>query len=285
MAKNKLSDKSPFIPLLLFIILCILLVSVGIIKEIKKERVPISEPVVKERKTTVTKKPVPPPIKGKASIGIIIDDLGWSKDIAKEIERINRPITVALLPFAPYSKEIFQDIKDKRSIDMILHLPLEPRPPAQALEKGIITTDMNDSEINRKFQEALEYFYPGVKGVNNHQGSLFTSDEEKMRVLLKIIQSKSLFFVDSMTVRQSKGYIIAKEMGVKTAKRDVFLDNESDPQYIEGQIRELVETAKKEGKAIGIGHARKNTIAVLKKVLPEIEKEGVTIVPVTSLLE
>lgn len=70
-----------------------------------------------------------------------------------------------------------------------------------------------------------------------------------MRVLLKIIQSKSLFFVDSMTVRQSKGYIIAKEMGVKTAKRDVFLDNESDPQYIEGQIRELVETAKKRGES------------------------------------
>ncbi|HOL22839.1 MAG TPA: divergent polysaccharide deacetylase family protein [bacterium] len=285
MAKKRLSDDSPFLPLALFIVLCILITAVGIIREIKKEKVPVPVPPVKEEKPSVIKKAIPPYGKEKAQIGIIIDDLGWNKDIVKEIEKLNRPIAVSILPYAPYSKDVFNEFKRDDAIEILLHLPLEPRPPVQSLDKGVIKTEMSNEEINRQFYEALKDFYPGVKGINNHQGSLFTSDEEKMRILLGAIQSKGLFFVDSMTARQSRGYTLAKEMGIKTAKRDIFLDNQSDPKYIEGQIRELVETAKKQGKAIGIGHARKNTVAVLKDMLPEIEKEGVEIVPVSSLLE
>jgi len=282
MVKKNLSGNSPFLPLVLFIVLCILITAVGIIREIKKEKVPLSIP---PGKPSVTKKAVPPAVKGKVQIGIIIDDLGWNKDIVKEIEKINSPITVSILPYAPYSKDVFQEIKKNGSIEMLLHLPLEPRLPAHCFDRGLLKTDMSDEEITRQFYEDIKDFYPGVKGINNHEGSLFTSDEEKMRILLEAIQSKNLFFVDSMTARQSKGYILAKEMGMKTAKRDVFLDNQSDPQYIEGQIWELVETARKQGKAIGIGHARKNTIEVLKNILPEIEKEGVEVVPVSALLE
>ncbi|MCM8777101.1 MAG: divergent polysaccharide deacetylase family protein [Candidatus Omnitrophica bacterium] len=286
MVKKRLSENSPFLPLALFIVLCILITAVGILREIKKEKVPAPvPPVVKKEKPSVIKKAIPPYRKEKVQIGIIIDDLGWNKEIVEEIEKINRPITISILPYAPYSRDIFNKFKRNEMIEMLLHLPLEPRPPVQSLDKGVIKTEMSNDEINQQFYDALKNFYPGVKGVNNHQGSLFTSNEDKMRILLGAIQSKNLFFVDSMTARQSKGYILAKEMGIKTAKRDIFLDNRSDPQYIEGQVWELVEVAKKEGKAIGIGHARSTTIEVLKNILPEIEKEGIEIVPVSSLLE
>ncbi|MDD3725911.1 MAG: divergent polysaccharide deacetylase family protein, partial [Candidatus Ratteibacteria bacterium] len=279
MSNKRLSDNSPFLLLVLFIILCILITGIGIIKEIRKRKVPvIPVPRIEEERPPAPKKEVP--LAKKAQIGIIIDDLGWSKEIVKEIERLNRPITIAILPYAPYSKDIFQEVRNRQGIDVLLHLPLEPKPPAQSLDKGVIKTDMGEDEIKRQFYDALKDFYPGVKGVNNHEGSLFTSDEEKMQILLEAIQSKNLFFVDSMTARQSKGYLLAKEMGIKTAKRDIFLDNRPDPQYIEGQVRQLIETAKRQGRAIGIGHARKNTIAVLRDMLPEIEKEGVELVPV-----
>lgn len=286
MVNRKISDNSPFLPLVLFLILCILTAAVGIIREIKRKPVPVLPPPVEEKKPVIPEKVTPSPEKkGKGRIGIIIDDLGWSKEIVKEIERINRPITVAILPDAPYSKDIFREIKNNQSIEILLHLPMEPKPPAKLSGDIVLRTDMSEDEIKREFYDALKDFYPGVKGINNHEGSLFTSDKEKMRILLEGIQSKGLFFVDSMTSRQSKGYLLAKEMGIKTAKRDIFLDNQSDPQYIEGQLRELIKVAKEQGKAIAIGHARKNTIKVLKETLPEIEKEGIEIVPVSSLLE
>ncbi|MCM8760199.1 MAG: divergent polysaccharide deacetylase family protein [Candidatus Omnitrophica bacterium] len=292
MANKRLSNTSPFLPLALFIILCIFITVVGIIKEIKKEKIPPVPvaPIIKKEepsgiKSGIKKAILPSRKKEGVQIGIIIDDLGWNREIAEEIEKINKPIAISILPYAPYSKEVFTEFKRNGTIEILLHLPLEPRPPVQSFDKGVIKTEMSNEEINRRFYEALENFYPGVKGVNNHQGSLFTSDEEKMRILLGAIQSKNLFFVDSMTARESKGYTLAKEMGIKTAKRDIFLDNKSDPEYIKGQIRELVEVAKKKGKAIGIGHARRATIDVLKDILPEIEKEGVEIVPVSSLVE
>ncbi len=279
---------SPFVPLAMFIVLCILLAAIGLFREFKKDaHGPVNPLSVIEKKLSlrVKKRPPAPPPTGKVRIALVIDDMGWNKEISKEIEKINRPLTLSFLPKAPYSKDIFDAMKKNEHFELILHLPLEPGPPAQCFDKGLIKTGMSKEEIVRQFSDNIHDFYPHVKGMNNHMGSLFTADEEKMRILLAEAQSKNMFFVDSMTTKKSRGYEIAKEMGIKTAQRDVFLDNESSPAYIEKQVRELVETAKKQGTAVGIGHARKNTISVLKNIIPEIEKEGVEIVPVSALLE
>ena len=249
----------------------------------KKNKINI--PVIKRPELPVIKKKTPPPETGKTRIALIIDDVGWNKAIIKEIEKINRPLTLSILPKAQYSRDIFDMLKDTETFELILHIPMEPAPPAECRDKGLIKTTMSDEEIIRQFNENLKDYYPQIRGFNNHMGSALTADEEKMRVILKELRSKNMFFVDSMTTRQSKGFTLAKEMGIKTAQRHVFLDNESDPAYIEKQIRELVETARKQGSAIGLGHARKNTIAVLQNIIPELEKEGVEIVPVSSLLE
>lgn len=280
---NSSSQKdSSFISLVLFIILCILLAGICLLREFKKEVPPqivppeIVKPLIKKRLPTKTK---------EVKVALIIDDIGWNREIAKEIERINKPLTLSFLPMAPYSKTIFNELKNNENFELILHLPLEPEPPAQCFDKGLIKTDMPEEEIIRQFKEDIKDFYPYVKGVNNHMGSRFTSDKERMHLLLQEIQSRNMYFVDSMTTRKSSGYELAKEMGIKTAQRDVFIDNKEDPVYIEKQLQELVNTARKEGTAIGIGHARKNTISVLKKTIPEMENEGIEIVPVSALLE
>ncbi|MBN1446192.1 MAG: divergent polysaccharide deacetylase family protein, partial [Candidatus Omnitrophica bacterium] len=252
----------------------------GIMREYKKNKIDI--PAIKRPDLPVKRKATAP---GKTQIALIIDDVGWNKAIIKEIEKINRPLTLSLLPKAQYSRDIFEMLKDKDSFELILHIPMEPAPPSECRDKGLIKTTMSDEEIIRQFNDDLKGYYPHIRGLNNHMGSAFTADEEKMRVLLKEMRAKKMFFVDSMTTRQSKGFKLAKEMGIRTAQRHVFLDNESTSEYIEKQIRELVETSREQGSAIGLGHARKNTIAVLQKIIPELEKEGIEIVPVSSLLE
>jgi len=273
---------SPFVPLVLFILLCILLIATGLLREFKKDTGVTFHPPDKVKPCIIKKIPGKT---DKLQIALIIDDVGWNKEIIKNIEKINRPLTLSILPKAPYSKDIFNNLKNNRTFELILHLPMEPIPPSQSFDKGLLKTSMSDEEIILQFNDDIKGFYPQVRGLNNHMGSLFTSDEEKMRVLLKEMQSRNMFFIDSMTSRKSRGYLLAKEIGLKTAKRDVFLDNKSNPEYIEKQVWELVDTAKKQGSAVGIGHAKKSTIDVLENVIPEIEKEGIEIVPVSSLLE
>jgi polysaccharide deacetylase 2 family uncharacterized protein YibQ len=41
----------------------------------------------------------------------------------------------------------------------------------------------------------------------------------------------------------------------------------------------------RDGRAIGIGHPRPATLEALREAIPEIERRGVTFVPITALRE
>lgn len=69
--------------------------------------------------------------------------------------------------------------------------------------------------------------------------------------------------------------------------RDAFLDNSNDLSSIKRQIRTLIELAKKNGKAIGIGHIGPQgptTARAIREMLPELQKEGIQIVPLSELV-
>ncbi|MGC8977008.1 MAG: divergent polysaccharide deacetylase family protein [Candidatus Ratteibacteria bacterium] len=280
--RKKDNGISFFIPFVLFLILCILIVGVKIINEFKIKKVEKKE--ITKLYPPEIKPEIPKKIEKKGEVAIIIDDVGWNISIIKEIEKINQPLTLSILPKAPYSKEILKELKDK-NYELLLHLPLEPTPPSQCLDKGLIKVDMSDEEISKTFEDNVKDFLPYVKGVNNHMGSLYTINEEKMRVLLENIKEKNLFFVDSLTNPKSCGYKIAKELGIKTGKRDVFLDISSDPEEINKKIDQLLKIAKEKGSAIAIGHAKTQTINVLKERISDFEENGIKIVPVSSLVE
>ena len=69
---------------------------------------------------------------------------------------------------------------------------------------------------------------------------------------MEVVRDKRLYFVDSRTNARSTGHAAAMELGVRAADRDVFLDNESAPDYIRRQFSLLVDGAKRKGR--GGGH-------------------------------
>jgi polysaccharide deacetylase 2 family uncharacterized protein YibQ len=99
------------------------------------------------------------------------------------------------------------------------------------------------------------------------------------------LKARDLLFLDSLTSPKSVAYATAKEFGVKAAKRDVFLDNESDnAEYIHGQLEELTRMAKERGWAIGIGHPHPATINALRTWIAEANRQGIMIVPLSRLI-
>jgi hypothetical protein len=88
-----------------------------------------------------------------------------------------------------------------------------------------------------------------------------------------------------MTSPDSVGYQLSREMGIKTAQRTVFLDNEQDIDYIGNQIDVLKEFALKYGSAIAIGHPYCNTIDMLMEAYLTFPAEGIEIVKLEELLE
>jgi polysaccharide deacetylase 2 family uncharacterized protein YibQ len=116
-------------------------------------------------------------------------------------------------------------------------------------------------------------------------GSKITEDRKIMQIILEEIREFNLFFIDSITSKNSIAYEVAQEMGIKTAVRSVFLDNKNDMEYIKGQMLEVQEIALREGGAIAIGHSRINTYYVLKRLIPELIRTGIEIVPVSKLVK
>jgi hypothetical protein len=94
-----------------------------------------------------------------------------------------------------------------------------------------------------------------------------------------------MYLLDSFVTSGSVVTQAALGSGIRTAKRDIFLDNQSDKSYIRQQIYKLKTKAKLNGSAVGIGHDRKNTLLVLKETLPELEKEGYRFVLLSELVQ
>lgn len=221
-------------------------------------------------------------LKGKgAKIAIVLDDFGYNMNNIESLFEIDLPLTISVLPNLPYSEEIARQAP-KRNIELILHLPLEPHSGELNLEKGTIKVDMSPEEVNNLLVKTIESV-PGLKGVSNHMGSKATEDYNFMVGLFKELKKKDLYFLDNLVTNKSVCKDVAKNVGLRTVARSVFLDNESNESYIEKQIFNTANLAAKTGWAIGVGHNRYATIKVLAKVIPQLEKAGFEFVYVSEL--
>jgi len=216
-------------------------------------------------------------------VAFIIDDLGYETEIAIKMMELEFPLTLSILPFLQYSEYVAEEGK-KNNQEIMLHLPMEPSNSFANPGPGAIKSYMSEEEIRQTVRGCI-FNIPYVIGVNNHMGSKITEDREIMKIVLEEIRRYDLFFIDSITTQNSIAYQVAQEMGVKTAVRTVFLDNESDMEYIKGQMLEAQEIALRDGEAIAIGHSRINTFYVLKRMIPELIKAGIEIVPVSELVK
>jgi len=227
-------------------------------------------------------KPEIPLIKGR--IAIVIDDLGEHKQIAMDFLSLDVPLSFSVFPFAPHSREFAREASE-RGRDVLLHLPMEPKGyPDQDPGKGRLLTTMGKRQVLSQLKKNLSAL-PNVKGVNNHMGSKFTEDPDLMRYVLEDLQKRGLFFLDSRTTPETVGYKVAREVGLKTGQRNVFLDNERDVSRIKERIAELIDLSVKNGGAIGIGHPHPETVQAIRETLPSLRQNGVELVPVSSLLE
>lgn len=224
--------------------------------------------------------PAPAP-SGRARVAIIFDDAGYGIRAAQEIMAIGRPVTISVLPHLPYSAQIAEEAP-AHNVEVILHLPVEPDNPGLRLGEGGITVAMSDAEIRQTVAADLAAV-PAAVGANNHMGSLGTADPRVMRAVMAEMKARHLFFIDSVTTRHSVAARTAREMGVPTAARAVFLDNQDTEDYVRGQFRQLMSIALARGQAIAIGHVGKVTARVLVSLLPEFDEAGIQLVRVSDL--
>lgn len=217
-------------------------------------------------------------------LAIVIDDMGNSMAEARSLASIRVPLTFAIIPGLRVDREVAAYAATNK-IETMIHIPMQSKGwPERRLEANGLLVSMSDDEIQERVAGFVEQF-PGAVGVNNHMGSAFTGQEEKMSAVLQVLRKHNLFFIDSVTAPESTGWLTAQRAGVRTARRNVFLDNEQNRGYILGQLQLAVRFARKNGSAIAICHPHHATIAALAAALPGLERQGVQLVPASQLVK
>lgn len=218
----------------------------------------------------------------KPRIAIVIDDWGYNLNNLDILDQIKYPLTMSVLPNLNYSKTVSEYLHQK-SFEIILHLPLEPHEKYR-LEKNTLMTSMDESRVINILKEDLSDV-SNASGVSNHMGSKATEDARVMEIIFKELKRRNLYFLDNVVSSESICPALARKMDLLFAKRDIFLDNQPDLEYIRGQVYKLKTKAKIYGQAIGIGHDRKITLEALKEAMPALEKEGYKFVYVSELVK
>ncbi len=226
--------------------------------------------------------PEPPLVKHLPRVAIIIDDLGYDLAMARAFASLDIPVTLSVLPMAPFTGDIAR-VAGRSGHELMLHLPMEPKGyPELNPGPGALLNSMEPEEIRRLVLRHLNEV-PAATGVNNHMGSSFTEKDEKVAVFLEEIRKRGLFFVDSRTSAGSVAYSLARKMGVPSACRSVFLDNEQSSKDIGIQMERLLGVAKQHGEAVGIAHPFPETLTALKSEAGRL-KGQVELVPVSELV-
>ncbi len=217
----------------------------------------------------------------QAKVSIIIDDLGYSLQQGHLLAAFPYDLTIAIIPFAPYSADI-AEIANRFNKEVMLHAPMETL-NTKKWESGLSTT-MSQEELTRNIDNMLNNI-PHVRGVNNHGGSKLTQDRDRMTWIMSHLAQKQLYFIDSRTIATSAAATAAFNAELAHNSRDVFLDNNKNHEHIRKQIQKLRDLALAKGKAIGIGHPYPETMTILLEELPNFTSKGIQIVSASKIVE
>jgi len=272
--------------------LIILVIIAGVLaRHLLLQKHPI-KPVVKPRATKIPRfeiypekdvpphKPIPKPVpaipKELPKIAIIIDDIGYDKEIVEKLLGLDAVFTFSILPYSPFQKSIARSVHSK-GFDVMLHLPMEPNEyPMVNPGPGALLTSMSPDQLIKQLDKDLDSV-PFIQGVNNHMGSKMTTVSIQLYQIFSVLKKRKLFFIDSRTTTETLCKPSAQLLQVPFAQKDVFLDHIQERDFIRKQIYRLIHIANSHGEAIGIAHPHDVTYDVLREVLPELKKKAILV--------
>lgn len=203
------------------------------------------------------------------TVTLVIDDLGYNREQARRALALPPPVTAAVLPNAPYTRQIAA-AANRAGIGMIVHMPMQGHEDKR--HPGLLHAGMDETALRLRVRAGLAEI-PGAIGLNNHMGSVLTTNHAAMDVLMRELKASpgALLFLDSRTTAESVAHAAAARAGLATVERDVFLDHDIDSAAIERQFERWLAKARGSGCALAIAHPHPETLAVLERLLPHVQ--------------
>jgi hypothetical protein len=210
-------------------------------------------------------------------LAILIDDGGYHLDLLREVLKLGKPMTYAILPGAPHTREAAL-LVHRLGGEVMLHLPMEPKEEnPSGFERDMVKGAMSSAEIRQILRDGLSRV-PHVRGMNPHMGSRATEDPRVMEAIMEVLKERGLYYIDSHTSPHSAGMRAAQARGVPAGQNGKFIDAVRKAENIREAVLAAATAARRQGKAFAIGHPDPLTVRAIRELVPEIEKTGVRLV-------
>ncbi|MEN1935588.1 divergent polysaccharide deacetylase family protein [Paenibacillus sp. 102] len=209
-------------------------------------------------------------------VAIVIDDFGNNMKGTERMLSLPIPLTVAVMPFLPSTK---QDAiaAHQKGHEIIIHMPMEPiKGKKEWLGPKAITIDLTDHEIENRIEQAIQEV-PHAIGMNNHMGSKVTANERIMRIILSVCKKHGLFYLDSKTNPNSVVPKIGKELGVPIVENQLFFDDVYTSSHITKQAQVLLQRIQEKPVVVAIGHVGppgEITSRVIESTIPKVREHA-----------
>jgi polysaccharide deacetylase 2 family uncharacterized protein YibQ len=249
----------------------------------KGEKKEVSAAVSEDKAPAVSEEASAPEQPDKRAIlAIVIDDGGNDLAMAKKAASLGMPVTWAILPYTRYATETAAVAKGA-GIPYLLHLPMQAMIDKDPKEY-LVGKGMDRQTIKAITAKALDSL-PSPIGINNHRGSLATSDWDTIVPVIDVLRERGLCFMDSRTSDKSVAYKAAQAAGITAFRNMGFLDGTPDKDSIRARFDEVIKTTVKRGNTIVICHFRPATLLFLEDLAGRYRDLPIRLVTLPEMAE
>ncbi|MDP2173262.1 MAG: divergent polysaccharide deacetylase family protein [Candidatus Cloacimonadaceae bacterium] len=219
------------------------------------------------------------------NIAIVVDDFGTiGGELLEGFLDLPPEVTFAIFPEMHNSVHTM-DRAHQQGRESIIHVPMEPIGfPKVDPGKNAILVQMKDGEIDRLINRFINNM-PLCIGINNHMGSLATTDPDIMQAVMITVKARDRIFLDSRTSNVSVAYQTAQKAHIPAFRNDIFLDSpDISKKTMDAKLEQIISMSATNNSIIAITHCHnKDKLVYLREFIARLRKEGFNLVPLSKI--
>lgn len=217
-------------------------------------------------------------------ISIVVDDFGAiGGSLLDGFLSVEKEVCFAIFPEEPNSVSTMQRAT-RQGRETLIHVPMEPIGyPRVNPGNNAILVQHTESQIDKMLNGFIAEL-PDAIGINNHMGSLATTDTDVMQVVMNNLKKHNKAFLDSRTTNVSIAYQTAQKAHLKAYRNDLFLDSPNISQStMDAKLNQIIQMASSKKHIIVITHCHnEDKLDYLKRFITRLKKAGFTLVPLSE---
>lgn len=213
-------------------------------------------------------------------VAIVLGDLGGDLRIAREIVGMSIPLTLAVQPFLPFSRQV-AELAKLFNRELLVQVD-DSFPPSGVSAGDSPSTRMGREPVADRLEAATAEI-PHALGIVP-TGSVLAATPPQIRTAYQWMSAHGLAVIHLRTETTASACAIADELHLRCAGTDIVLDDASHPQDVSLQVDSMITLIRTRGDIIAASRATPTALDALRAALPRLSSTGIEVVPLSTLL-